>query len=133
MYITNDDIINSFHEATLIELVNENGAGSVPDADKLTEISGFVNNLIDDSLRGRYPLPFTTVPVVLTDIAKQIAKYKCYENREAVSESMQKTYEQNMKLLKDYQEGRKVLDVPSPEYIPPFIAHNIRESKIVCQ
>ncbi|MBX3045133.1 MAG: DUF1320 family protein [Ignavibacteriae bacterium] len=116
----------------LIELVNEGGGSNVPDEERLQRICDYVNNLIDDSLRGKYSLPLNPVPVTLKEIAFQIAKYKLYELRNAVNDNIFKSYEMNMKLLKEYSEGRgRILNSGDDRSNNPFyIKINRRERKI---
>jgi phage gp36-like protein len=132
MYIQPENIISNFDLTRLIELVNENGNGETPDENKLQYICDYVNNLIDDSLRGKYSLPINPVPVTLTEIALQIAKYKIYELRNAVNEVIIRSYEMNMKLLKEYSEGRgRIINSNDDSTSNPFfIKINKRERKI---
>jgi len=132
MYIQPENIIQNFEMTRLIELVNENGGSNVPDEEKLQRICDYVNNLIDDSLRGKYSLPLNPIPETLKEIAFQIAKYKLYELRNAVNDSIYKSYEMNMKLLKEYSEGRgRILNSGDDRSNNPFyIKINRRVKKI---
>lgn len=81
-YATLDDMRARFGQDCLIQLSDQQGIGQIDAAtvqvaldDATAEINGYL---------GRYPLPFKTVPPVLTRLCCDIARYRLCSNGAAV-------------------------------------------------
>lgn len=85
-------------------------------AEKCQEAS----EIVDGFLRGRYSLPLSSIPSLITSISCDIAIYKLYERRFALDmpESLQKRYDNAMKLLKSIMAGQLLLGIESVESGP---------------
>lgn len=85
-------------------------------AEKCAEAS----EIVDGFLRGRYTLPLTSIPSLITSISCDIAIYKLYERRFVLDmpESLQKRYDNAFKLLKSIQAGQLLLGIESIESGP---------------
>lgn len=78
-YCTETDLVTRFGEAEIIQLTDREAYGEINASvleraiiDAAAEIDGF--------LAGRYTLPLAAVPINLTRIACDIARYYLYEN-----------------------------------------------------
>lgn len=79
------------------------------------------DGVIDGYVRARYPRRFVVVPEVLAGIAHDIARYRLRAKggqQSAMSEAVQKQYDEAMRLLRDIAEGRLTLDVDGDDSQP---------------
>lgn len=94
----------------LIDLTDDENTGSMNEA-IITQYISDASELIDDYLRGRYELPFATVPGLLLRICRSITLYNLYSRRirlnppEAVTDGNKNA----MRLLDKIQNGTIVL------------------------
>jgi phage gp36-like protein len=102
MYCSIDDMVNRFDLDELIQLTDQNGVGvidnTVVDAALLD-----ASNLIDGYIAGRYTLPLSHIPAVLTKICADIARYNLYDN--AVSDVVEKNYKAALDFLMNVGKG----------------------------
>lgn len=130
MYIERQDIDNVVDEKTLIQLTNDDPRAVECYEPKIVSIIDYVNELINDNLRGRYNLPLSIIPSTIKEIAKSIAKYKLYELRDKNSDKNIKSFEIAMQNLKDYRDGKILIEDYSPtQPISNNITTNYREKK----
>lgn len=131
MYCTNADILSRVTNADLVQLTNDVPTATTIDTPKLSGIVTLANSIVDSYLRGRYELPLAITDINLTDIACSLAIYKIYELRfrNSMSESIQKSWEQAIARLKDYQSGITLLDTGTVESRPGYIKINSRTQK----
>lgn len=64
-------------------------------------------NTIDSHIGGRYPLPIAPVPEILERVACDLARFYLYDDQ--VTETIQKRFDEAMKLLRDVQGGKAQL------------------------
>jgi phage gp36-like protein len=65
------------------------------------------DNTIDSHIGGRYPLPIAPVPEILERIACDLARFYLYDDQ--VTETIQKRFDEAMKLLRDVRDGKSQL------------------------
>jgi phage gp36-like protein len=132
-YIERTDINTLIIPQDLINLTNDDSYSDKPDESKISEILIYVNSLIDDSLRGRYSLPFDNVPPVIKGIAKQIARYKLYELRLGVTDSMRADLSTNLSLLKEYSVGgsKVIVDSNNANVTPVTVMSNKKAKPVI--
>lgn len=64
-------------------------------------------NAIDSHIGGRYPLPIEPVPEILERVACDLARFYLYDDQ--VTETIQKRFDEAMKLLRDVRDGKSQL------------------------
>lgn len=64
-------------------------------------------NTIDSHIGGRYPLPIAPVPEILERLACDLARFYLYDDQ--VTETIQKRFDDGMKLLRDVRDGKSQL------------------------
>nr|DAK89305.1 MAG TPA: head to tail adaptor [Caudoviricetes sp.] len=89
---------------------------------KVQEAVRAAEELADGYLRGRYALPLSTVPTLLRDVVRTIARFKLYERRpeSKMPDTVLETYKAAVKTLEQIRSGRITLGVaataePVPE------------------
>ena len=81
-YCRFEDITNIVPERELINLTNDKpSVDSVADVSRFEAVSKDTDSLINGYLRGRYKLPFSSVPSVIRQIAVDICAYRLYSRR----------------------------------------------------
>lgn len=115
----------------LVQFTNDSENATSPDESKLNSIIGLANSIVDSYLRGRYELPLAITDANLTDIACSLAIFKINElrYRNQMPESIQRSWDQAISRLKDYQSGKMILDVGTAESRPSYIRKNSRTQK----
>lgn len=98
-YCTQSDLAERYGAQLLIDLTDrgETATGTV-DADAVTRAISEADALIDGYVKGRYTLPFTTVPDPLPKLSREIAIYTLH------------VYEPNEKITRDYMQAIKTLE-----------------------
>ena len=113
-YATQQDLIDRFGEAELIELTDRaDPATGVIDA---TVVAGALNDadeLINSYISKRYDLPLSPIPARLVRLASEIARYFLYED--AVTERVKQAYDDAVAFLKDLATGKAALDAAGAE------------------
>lgn len=131
-YFTKEQLKSRIDNQTLIRLTNDSPTATTINETKLEEIISTSCAIIDSALRGRYTLPLSITDEDLADIGIEIARYKLYQLRQAVSmsESLIASYNQAMSRLRKYQTGESILDVGNAEDAhPAFIKVVTKEKK----
>ncbi|MGE4501982.1 MAG: gp436 family protein [Thiomicrospira sp.] len=101
MYCTQADLINRFGEWELVGLTNP--GGDTINTAALDQAMADAGAEIEAYLGGRYALPLNPVPKVLNRIACNLARYYLYDN--AVPDTVEKTYQDSLRFLKDVAKG----------------------------
>jgi phage gp36-like protein len=102
MYCTVNDLVSRFDLDELIQLTDSSGTGII-DADVVNAAILDASATIDGYIGGRYPLPLTAVPTVLTRICANVARYNLYDN--SVTEVVQNNYTDALKFLMSVAKG----------------------------
>lgn len=108
-------------EATLIQLTDDAGLGVV-DTTVVDAILAEASEVCDGYLRGRYAVPLSPVPQLLTAVALSIVLYLLYGRRPelgATPERIKDDYQTALKQLAQMQTGVIVLDAPTPAGADP--------------
>ncbi len=80
---------------------------------RINQVCTEVAEEIDNSLRGRYKLPLTTIPGTIQTISddRVIYNLKLRRHRDDMSETEMKIYSDSTKRLQRIQEGKELLDL----------------------
>ena len=100
----------------LIQLTDDDGTGVI-DTTKIDLAITQAGYLIDGYLRGRYNLPLSPVPGLLTTLAAVITLRRLYSRRPAVPvpESLADDYKNALKVLENIQKGTISMGTRTPE------------------
>ena len=124
MYSTLESVLKKIDRRTLIQLLNDEvrsdeeinlNDNQDPVVLRFNEAAGEAGALIDPYLRGRYTLPFSEVPIVITSISDELTKYNCYKRRGAFPESIENIYKANIRLLERIEAGKMDIGVPGEQ------------------
>lgn len=81
---------------------------------------------IDPYLRGRYTLPFATVPNLIISLSDDITKYNIYKRRNALTEDITNIYKASIKSLEKIEAGKMDLGVANE---PQSLSNEIKTNK----
>ncbi len=100
------DITKAVPEKDILQLTDDSGLGVI-DQVKVDDAISYADQLIDGYLRGRYPLPLTTVPGLIKNLSSDLALFHLYSRRIELEmpESMMAKYKNAIKLLEQIQKG----------------------------
>ena len=97
--------------AQLVQLTDDAHVGAV-NTEIVTEVLDDASSLIENYCRERYKLPLQQTKA-LTLMTVSIAVYKLYERRPGkMAETVQASYDDTLRLLKDIAAGKASLDQP---------------------
>ncbi len=102
-YCTTQDMIKRFREEEIIQLTDHERTGNI-DIDVLQRATQDATDEINGYLAGRYGLPLSVVPRVLTRLCCDIARYYLYDD--AVTDQVNQRYEQAIKFLSAMAKGQ---------------------------
>ncbi len=111
-YSTIDDIQKNIPEDILIQLTDDTNSGMV-DQSVVDEAIAWADNVIDDHVRGKYPVPLNPIPDTIKKISVDLAVYFLYSRRfdTDVPEGIQLRYKNTMAMLDKIQKGKITLAV----------------------
>lgn len=113
-YCTQVQLENRYGTALLTEISDR---ADVPtgaiDTGLITRAIADATALIDGYLAGRYALPLTSVPALVTDLAQRISIYYAHSN--VASDKIGKDYEAALRQMKDIAAGLIKLDAGGAE------------------
>jgi phage gp36-like protein len=111
MYCTQADIEAVIPEAELIQLTDDTVPPFMVDAAKISAAIAAAGELIDGYISSRYQLPLTNCPALVKRISVDLAVYEIFMRRKkrAVPETVQKTYDNAMRLLNAIAGGKVTL------------------------
>lgn len=127
-YLTPEEMLAFLPERAAVQLTNDDPRATEPDAGRIEEALRAAGELVDGYLRGRYELPLSTVPTLLRDVARTIARFKLYERRPEsdMPETVMETYKAAVKTLEQIRGGRITLGVAATaEAMPERGEHRI--------
>lgn len=107
-YCTEQNLIDRFGEQEIVHLSDRHGAGVI-DSDIVTRAVGDAAGEIDGYLSARYTVPLSPVPVVLTRIACDIARWFLYEDQ--ATDQVRDRYDRAIAFLKGVAKGEIGLGV----------------------
>lgn len=114
-YCTQSDILKKIPEDVLIELTDDDGAGSV-DTDNVDRAIADADEEIDAFISMRYSLPFSTTPAMIRRISVDLAIENLYGRRPTldVPENLVERCRADRKILEKLADGKLKLDIPDP-------------------
>lgn len=113
-YATLNDLVERFGSDEIAGLADRNGDGE-PDAEVIDSIAADVGAEIDTHLAGRYPLPLSTVPLILRKLACVLIRERLYLASGARlddTDPARREAEAARKLLREIGAGRAHLPMP---------------------
>lgn len=118
-YCTQDDILNQLDEAILIQLTDDENAGSA-DADRVMRAIADADQEIDTHVGTRHTVPLDPVPPLVRKLSTDIAVYNLYGRRPAgPPEHIKDRYTAAVRLLELIAKGLASLGAQDPEGSPP--------------
>lgn len=110
-YCTLQNIIDVVSEAVAIQLTDDDNQGLVQQ-EKIDKAIFFADQMIDSYLRGRYQVPFQSVPGLITNLSTDLAIYFLYDRRLGVDmpASVESKYKKAVDSLEKLQKGSMVLE-----------------------
>lgn len=122
MYLSPEELLAFMPGKSVAQLTNDDPKAEKADMAKVQEAVWAAEELADGYLRGRYALPLSTVPTLLRDVVRTIARFKLYERRpeSKMPDTVLETYKAAVKTLEQIRSGRITLGVaataePVPE------------------
>ena len=122
MYLPPEELLAFMPGKSVAQLTNDDPKAEKADMAKVQEAVRAAEELADGYLRGRYALPLSTVPTLLRDVVRTIARFKLYERRpeSKMPDTVLETYKAAVKTLEQIRSGRITLGVaataePVPE------------------
>lgn len=116
-YCAKADILEQLDEEILIQLTDDEGAGTVDD-DMVTRAIADADAEIDSYCGVRYSVPFTTVPGMIRKLAVEFAIYNLYGRRKGVSDDRKDRYNNGIRFLRDVSKGVVSLGADDPDSTP---------------
>lgn len=114
MYTSLEQLIDRYGDRMLIQLTDRGEvATDVIDEDVVTRALTDTDAMIDGYLKGRYVLPLTETPPLLSDIAQMIAIWKLH--RFSPDEKIEKDYKEALAFLDRIATGKVRLPVAGIE------------------
>jgi phage gp36-like protein len=120
-YSTQSDLVEQISSASLIELTDDAGAGTV-DESVVTRAIADADALIDSYCGKRYTVPFSTVPAIVRKMSVDIAIYNLYARPVHMDEtpaSRRDRYRDAVDILKAIARGDISLGASDPDGSPP--------------
>ncbi len=114
-YCTTNDLLARFDTDELLRLTDRANSGSI-DEQVVSAAIDDASNLIDGYLGGRYTLPLSVVPSVLTKICADIARFNMYDH--SVPETVEKNNKAAMDFLKSVGKGEVRLGLSNTNEAP---------------
>lgn len=112
MYCDLSDLLTRVDKKVLINLTNDTAPYTEINEDIINENIEIATDLVNASLRNKYALPLQSVPKILVQISADIVIYRLYSRRpQDVPKNYQQNYEYALNILKDIQNGSKVLEL----------------------
>jgi len=108
MYVTKQDMIDSFSLTELVQLTDEHDTGDIDDS-KLDLAITKTDAIVDSYIGSRYGLPLSTVPDVLVNYACDIVRYKLSKDR--VTEEVENRHKDAIDWLMRVANGKATLGI----------------------
>lgn len=110
-YCTQQDLIDRFGEAELIELTDEHGTEEV-DATRIAQAIAYADALIESHIAGRFTVPLSPVPEILNELACDIVHYRLFIH--GAPEHVMQRQRDAVASLRDIGAGRMSLGIDDP-------------------
>lgn len=114
-YSTLTDLEKLIPEAVIIQLTDDENAGSVNQA-RVDEAIAQADAEIDSYCGGRYTVPFVTVPDIARKISVDIAIYNLYSRKvEEIPQTRAERYKNSIRQLGDIATGKITIGEPEAD------------------
>jgi phage gp36-like protein len=111
MYCSVDDLLTRIDKKVLINLSNDSFPADEINVQRVNETITIADDMINASLRNKYVLPLKNIPKIINQISADIVIYRLYSRRpQDVPKNYVQNFEYAIALLKDFQNGIKVLE-----------------------
>jgi phage gp36-like protein len=114
-YAVQQDLVDRFGNAEILQLTDRNNTGSV-DSAVVTRALTDADATINSYLATRYTLPLSSVPTKLVGIASDIARYSLYDD--AATPQVTQRYEDAIQFLKDVSNGVASIGIDASSQAP---------------
>jgi phage gp36-like protein len=115
MYATLEDLVTRFDIDELVQLTNSSGSGVINNEVAIAALED-ASNIIDGYLGGRYTLPLSNVPKLLTKFCCDMARFNLYDN--SVSDVVEKNNKAAIDFLKAVGKGDVRLGLSDTNQVP---------------
>lgn len=115
-YATQADMIDRFDEAEVIALADRDLDGVI-DASIVTVAIDSAGREIDGYISGRFTLPLSTVPELLTDICCDIARYRLCGGAVQTTDEVRDRYKDAVKMLGMIRDGKMTLGLDATSQV----------------
>jgi len=105
MYCTQNDLVARFGEDDLIELTDKDGSQNAIVSSVIEQAINDAGATINGYIGGRYRLPLSATPEVLTRMCCDIARYYLYDDVLDAEHQAAKRYKDAISYLKDVAKG----------------------------
>jgi phage gp36-like protein len=117
-YVTQAELVTRFGEAELVQLTDRTLEATTINAGVLAGAIADADAMINARLQARVKLPLLTVPLLLVNIASDIARYRLYDDRSP--DHVTKRYDDAVKQLEQIRKGEldlglDLLDATTPD------------------
>lgn len=120
-YATAQDVINRYPNRDLVQLTNEDPAATTVSVAPITQALSDASAEIDGYIEGRFTLPLTDPPAILTRLATDIAMYRMQTLRPLHDlEDARKRYEDAVAMLAKVAAGELTLGLAADGQEPPI-------------
>ena len=120
-YATAQDVINRYPNRDLVQLTNEDPTATTVNVAPITQALSDASAEIDGYIEGRFTLPLTDPPAVLTRLATDIAMYRMQTLRPLHDlEDARKRYEDAVAMLAKVAAGELTLGLAADGQEPPI-------------
>jgi phage gp36-like protein len=112
-YCTLTDLQGVMSDSELIQLTDDSVPPISIGQNNVDQAILRAGNLLDGYLRGRYVLPLSPVPGIMTNLAVDVAVYNLYKRKKkgAFPQAVADDYKNTLKLLENIQKG--LIDIGS--------------------
>ena len=107
VYCTLTDLQGVMSDSELIQLTDDSVPPVTIDQGNVDKAISRAGDLLDGFLRGRYVLPLSPVPGIMTNLAVDVAVYNLYKRKKkgTFPQAVADDYKNTLKLLENIQKG----------------------------
>jgi len=118
MYCTIDNLHKRLPKSLIVKLIDDErvhtDSFTLEMTERIDEVVTAADGIIDSYLQGHYAVPLSTVPIIINEIATDIAVYKLYKRRPGteIPSDIVDDYKAAEKRLEKIQSGKINLGIP---------------------